>query len=1029
MDIAEIARWLDDPQAAVSIANRWGISDLQAARRALAAIHESGVPLDLLGVLADRVGPLLPASSDPDRVLALLERFITSSRSPLAVVGYFDRDPDALATLVHLFSASQNLGEQLVRDPETFDLVRVTDGHPVERETLIREIAAEVAAAELDERAAMAALRRVKRRETLRIAYGDLTRQQSIETVTRQISYLADALVEAALRFAKRKLEESKPSFKVDQRFAVIALGKLGGLELNYSSDVDLVFLFEGPNEANKRAAAQERCDRLARTIIRLLSEQTEDGFVYRVDVRLRPHGTAGPLASALDDALIYYDTSGRTWERQTLIKARGAAGDMLLARDFLSQIEPWVYRRYLSRADIGGIQALKRRIERWALREGADGKDVKTGRGGLRDIEFTVQFLQLLNGGDVREIHTGNTLEAIRHLQTAGCLTPQERSELETNYALLRKIEHRLQLMFDGQTHRLPDDETELRRLAIRCGYSDTAERTGDASFREDYERCFAINRRVLDHLLHAAFPNEPETEAETDLILDPDPAPEAIEAVMSKYHFAEPPVAFSNLTELGSERVRFLSTRRCRHFLASIAPRLLAAVAATPDPDFTLANLTRVSDSLGGKGVLWELFSFAPATLKLYVRLCGASRYLSDILVSSPGMLDELLDSLLLGRLPDANTMTPMLREWTRSARELGPTLHGFKESMHLCIGVRDLLGKDESSASRAALSDTAEVILQTIVDDEYAKLVDRLGVPVCADGPRAESPAQLAIVALGKFGGREPNYHSDLDVMFLYDGDGNTRQPIVRQSRPVTTNAHFFAQLAQRVIQAMGLRGPHGKLYEVDTRLRPGGNAAPLAVSLTDFAKRHAEGLADPWERQTLTKARCIYGDKLTRISVQHTIRQAIVSRAATDDDRRSLLEMRRKMEAGAHPLNLKRAAGGTVDIEFAAQWLQLQHAARSPNVLWPGTLAALSALNDAKLLSPEQYSAMRDGYTFLRRVESGLRLMNTTSRHTLPEDERELKRLAFLIRYPNADQLADECRRVMARNREIYLNLVG
>lgn len=1032
MDIAQLSRSLDDPQAAAVWATRWHLGDPSSAVRTLAAIHEAGVPLDLLASLVDRLGPLLAASSHPDRVLVLLERFMVSSRSPLACAGYFERDPDALATLIQIFSASQNLGEQLVRDPETFDLVRATDGQPVDRETLVREIVAEVAAAEADERAAMAAIRRIKRRETLRIAYGDLARRQSIETVTRQISYLADALIEAALRFARRKLEENKPGFKIEQRFVVMALGKLGGWELNYSSDIDLIFLYEPPSETSRRPVAQERCDRLARMVIRLLAEQTEEGFAYRVDVRLRPHGNAGPLVSPVDDTLAYYDTVGRTWERQTLIKARPTAGDLPLGVEFQMQIEPWVYRRYLNRADITGIQALKRRIERRAIREGGDGKDVKTGRGGLRDIEFTVQFLQLLNGGDVREIHTGNTLEAIRQLQTAGCLTPQERSELETNYALLRKIEHRLQLMFDSQTHRLPDDATEFRRLAIRCGYGDTPQRTAETALREDYERCATVNRKVLDHLLHAAFPNEPETEAETDLVLDPDPSPEAIRGVLWKYHFADPTVAYGNLTELASERVRFLSTRRCRHFLAAIAPRLLAAVAATPDPDFTLANLARVSDSLGGKGVLWELFSFAPATLHLYVRLCGASRYLSDILVSSPGMLDELLDSLLLGRLPDAATMNSMLREWTRSARDVASTLHGFKESMHLCVGVRDLLGKDELSATHAALSDTAEVILQTIVDDEYAKLVDKLGEPICADGPRSGTPSQLAIIGLGKLGGREPNYHSDLDVMFLYDGDGSTRQPLGRHSRPVTSNSHFFTQLAQRVIQAMGHRGPHGKLYEIDARLRPGGNSAPLAISLADFSRRHAEPTeqpADPWERQTLTKARCVYGDKLMRISVQHAVRQAICGRPATEHDRHQLLEMRRKMEAGAHPLNLKRAQGGTVDIEFAVQWLQLKFAAESPAILQPGTLAALRGLLDAKRISAESFAICRDGYTFLRRVESGLRLMNATSRHTLPEEEKELKRLAFLIRHNDPDRLPDECRQVMTRNRELFRAIVG
>ena len=336
-------------------------------------------------------------------------------------------------------------------------------------------------------------------------------------------------------------------------------------------------------------------------------------------------------------------------------------AGDLDLGRKFLEYLEPWIYRRYLNLADITGIKALKRRIEHRALVTGKDASDVKTGQGGIRDIEFVIQFLQLLNGGDMPQLRTGNTLDAIAQLENTGCLTHQERTLLEENYSFLRKIEHRLQIMFDLQTHSMPHEPREMGRLAIRMGYTDRPGRTALAAFQHDYTTKTALNRKILDHLLHDAFGDDAKTEPEVDLVLDPDPPPEQISKVLGRYPFRDVQQAYRNLLALSREKIRFLSTRRCRHFLASIAPRLLKAIAATPDPDSTLTNLEKVSDSLGGKGVLWELFSFNPPSMSLCVEICSFSQLLSGLLISNPGMLDELMDSLVLNKLPSIKDLRP--------------------------------------------------------------------------------------------------------------------------------------------------------------------------------------------------------------------------------------------------------------------------------------------------------------------------------------------------------------------------------
>jgi glutamate-ammonia-ligase adenylyltransferase len=681
MQLDTLRRYLDDSAAAEPWLRSCGLADLAKAHGNVLRIASTNITLDLIADIAGQLAEHLPGLSDPDMALNNLDRFIEAARNPLSLATLFERDREALPILLQIFSTSQYLSDTLLTDGEAYDLLRMTEGEPIAREMIVNELASEVAVL-ADERVVMAALRRFKRRELLRISYGDIVRSQPIQTVTRQISYLADAVLEAAVRSARRNLEQKRGTPRTSDgrpaRFVVLALGKLGGNELNYSSDIDLVFLYDanGQTDGSQSIGNQEFFDRLARDVVRMVSENTPQGIAYRVDLRLRPEGHHGPMVESLESALHYYDVLGRTWERQAFVKARPAAGDIGLGEEFLAQLEPWIYRRYLSRADITGIRALKRRIEHRTEHEGAETTDVKTGRGGIRDVEFVIQFLQLLNGGDLSQLRTGNTLDAISRLESCGCLTHQESSLLAENYSILRKIEHRLQIMFDLQTHRLPRSPDVLRRLAIRLGYADRDGKPALEAFQADYQRITELNRKMLDHLLHDAFGKEDQPEPEVDLVLDPDPSPAQIESVIGKYPFHDVAEAYRNLMTLATEAIPFLSTRRCRHFLASIAPRLLRAIAQTADPDATLVNLSKVSGSLGGKGVLWELFSFNPPSLTLYVELCATSPFLCDILTGNPGMIDELLDSLLLDKLPTTEQLEQDLAGLTRAAEDLSCT-----------------------------------------------------------------------------------------------------------------------------------------------------------------------------------------------------------------------------------------------------------------------------------------------------------------------------------------------------------------
>ncbi len=487
------------------------------------------------------------------------------------------------------------------------------------------------------------------------------------------------------------------------------------------------------------------------------------------------------------------------------MIKCRPIAGDLALGRTFCEAITPFVYRRYLGAAEIAEIKALKRRIEQRTVSAGRAEVEVKTGKGGIRDVEFVVQFLQLLHGGECPEVRHANTLTAMARLEAVGCLTAEERHIMDDTYRFLRRVEHRLQIQFDRQTHEMPRDLEAVRTLAVRMGYRPAGpleERSGPANrFLADYRSKTELNRRILNHLLHDAFKSDVGAAIDpvVDLVLDPDPSPEFITEVLAPYPYADRQTAYQNLMALAREDFAFLSQARCRHFLAAIAPRLLDAVGRTANPDMTLTNLEKVSASLGAKAVLWELFNFNPPSLRLYVELCATSQFLTEILINNPGMIDDLVDSLVVDRPLPGAAIRAELAELCKKAEDLTPILSSFRNKEWVRIGTRDILGREPIREVTRELADVAQAVVTQAALAEWQKRVERFGTPFCATTGRRD---RWAILALGKFGGRELNYHSDLDLVFLHEADGQTH------GGPVSiSNDQFITEVAQRLVKAVG------------------------------------------------------------------------------------------------------------------------------------------------------------------------------------------------------------------------------
>ncbi len=540
---------------------------------------------------------------------------------------------------------------------------------------------------------------------------------------------------------------------------------------------------------------------------------------------------------------------------------------------------------------------------------------------------------------------------------------------------------------------------------------------------FQNELVEVTRVNHTILDHLLHQGFgfpeegvDSEHVVAPAVDLVLDPNPSVEMIEKALRPFGIENVERAYSLLQSLSEEKTVFLSSHRCRHFFASIVDQLLAEIGQTTDPDTTLQELSSVTDSIGAKAVLWELFRFQPNSLKLFVRLCATSGYLSEILRRQPGMIDDLVDSLWMEQLPTLSWLDRNLKGLLRGAVDVGPIVHSFKKAMHVRIGIRDIMGRDPICETHRALSDVAQVCLESMTHASYQKLSGKYEkTPLTPE--ETERANRFVILGLGKIGGREPNYHSDIDVIFLFENDGEFRV------ERTTSDQHFYSEVAAAVTRSVTTAGPYGRLYDMDSRLRPTGQSGSLAVSFSEFLRYFESGAGHLWERQALCKARPIYGHPELRDRAIVLIQQAIRVEPWRAENASEIRNMRYRMQEDCSRNNLKRGVGGTVDVEFLIQMLQLKHADQT-ELLIPGTLDAIVALKTHGVLESQIASQLAENYEILRSVESRLRLMNTTARHDLPDQPAELAKLAFLLRMERVEDLLDQVAEARSKNREIF-----
>ena len=976
---------------------------------------ELGVSVSDLSFL-DHVGNL-PAAADPARgqdFKADLERALQGTEwEALVARPAFLRVADAVG------GNSGFLARTCLRDPKL--LPRIVSG-PLDAgfaETLSTFRQRAQQADKLEE--LMSAARQAKAEAAVRVALADMAGLWPLETVTGNLTTFADTVLQEGLHWLLTKahakgdlLEESCATEK--SGIVILAMGKYGSGELNYSSDIDFVFFYE-PGELRIRENLDEATFmvRLTKDLVKLMQDRTADGYVFRTDLRLRPDPGATPIAVSLPAAEQYYESRGQNWERAAFIKARLAAGDMEAGARFLKTLAPFIWRKYLDYAAIEDIHSMKRQIHAVGGhgRIAVAGHNIKLGRGGIREIEFFVQTQQLIAGGRDPELRGMQTCTMLDRLTEKEWIEADVARDLKSAYRFLRTLEHRIQMIDDEQTHSLPGTDEGLEHVAIFMGYD------GRASFETDLLKHLT---RVQTHYA-ALFESAPPLGEEGGSLVftGTEDDPETTATLRS--------LGFQNTSEVagtirGWHSGRMAATRspRSRERLTALMPALLRALSRTADPDIAFLRFDQFMNGLPAGVQLFSLLYANPSLLDLIAGICGTAPRLASYLSQNAAVLDAVLAPDFFQRLPDAAEMEEGLAHMLSGARDYQDVLDFVRiwaREQRFRLGVRVLTASANAREAGPAYSDVASVLVRDLLPHVEKEIVSRHG--------RIES-GEMVVVAMGKLGSREMSAASDLDIISIYEVDGDDAESDGKKS---LTASQYYARLTQQLVNALTAPTAEGKLYEVDLRLRPSGNAGPVATQLSSFISYQTEA-AWTWEHMALTRARVIAGPEELRKKVELAIRKTLLRPRDKDKTRADVVEMRDRIAKefrSSDPWELKHVRGGLVDLEFIAQYLQLTHGHEHEDLLSPETRAVLEKAISLQLIDENTGETLLQAFDLQHDLTQVIRICVTGVLKPETATEGLKRRLAESGQAPNMDVLEAGLRESQAAVLKAFKELLG
>lgn len=969
----------------------------------------------------------------PAILLPLVSRSEQSFRTAVASLendhGLSSWTPERWAQFARVTAASEFVIEQSVRDP--LMLLSLVQSGELDRAfapgELCAQIAAAVNAAQSEDELGRA-LRRQRARHQVRIIWRDLTRQADLVQTCRDLSDMADACIDQAYQWLySRHCEQfGTPTGRrsgLPQPMVILGMGKLGAVELNLSSDIDLIFAYPegGETVGVKRSLDnQEFFIRLGQRLIKALDPMTVDGFVFRVDMRLRPYGSSGALVLSFNALEQYYQDQGRDWERYAMIKARVVAGDQVAGAQLLEMLRPFVYRRYLDFSAIEALRTMKQLIQQEVRRKGmAD--NIKLGSGGIREVEFIAQAFQLIHGGRDLSLQQRPLLKVLSTLEGQGYLPPAVVSELRDGYEFLRYTEHAIQAIADRQTQMLPEGAQDQARIAFMLGFAD---------WEAFHEKLMYWRGRVAWHFAQVIADPDEDEGATSEVVVGGEWLPlweeaqdeEAACRQLQEGGFADASKALKALAGLrGSPQLRAMQ-RLGRERLDAFIPRLLAQAVEHANPDLVLERVLPLVEAVARRSAYLVLLTENPGALRRLLTLCAASPWIAEQITRFPLLLDELLNEGRLFKPPLAPELAAELRErLTRipedDLEQQMEALRHFKLAHRLRVAASEIAGSLPLMKVSDYLTWLAEAILEQVLALAWRQTVAKYGTPLRTDGTLCDPG--FIIVGYGKVGGLELGHGSDLDLVFIHDGD-----PQAETDGPKSIDgAQFFTRLGQRIIHLLTAQTNSGQLYEVDMRLRPSGAAGLLVSSLGAFA-RYQENEAWTWEHQALVRARVLVGSADVGQAFEKVRAQVLGKTRDLAKLQQEVSEMRAKMrdnlgtrstaagtaanafEATA-PFDLKQDAGGIVDIEFMVQYAALAWSQSHPPLLrWTDNIRILEELEHQGLMPAEDASLLREAYKAYR---------SAAHRQALQKDAGVIP----------GDQFAEERRQVMRIWREMGL----
>ena len=957
----------------------------------------------------EKIARLIKSSPSPSLARSNVQRLIETG----GVTGLNRMSEQHLRMLLRLLGGSAYLSEMLIRQGENWPKLflrqikskqKSVAEHLTELEPVVKsaESLAEFSAA----------LRQHKQREYLRIGARDLDASITLEETVRELTALAEASLEAAYRYCRAEVEKDFGKLMLAGKespngFVVIGMGKLGGKELNFSSDVDVIFLYEndeGESSGGRKdkVIAREFFTNIGKKIIYAMGEVTEDGFVFRIDLRLRPMGASGPLVQSIGSAMLYYESWGQCWERSALIKARPVAGDRELGAKFLKEIEPFIYRRYLDYTTVDELRHMKMRIENELLNANEKERNIKLGYGGIREIEFFTQALQLVNGGYEPRIRGPSTLRALAQLARYKFIPAQDKDKLSDAYRFLRQVEHKVQMVQEGHVHSIPEGKDEEQALARRLGYTQVKKQTARDLFWKDHRTHTTTARSIFDGLFYGAQKEIADGAAKAGSIWNDLDRPELIIGELDKIGFSDPAKAYENLLALREGEVYSPPSPKRLKVMRTLGPALITEIAESSAPDRALLNLSGFSHRIGGRTGFLTLLAENPETMRLLITLFADSQFLTDLFLNRPELIDTLIRVDLTRFEKSKDEMLGELRAALQDQNDLEAKLNAlrrYKTEEFIRIGLHDLGDAIELEPVLIQLSNLAEACLECALQITIDEIQERFG---------AIPKGRFALLGMGKMGGRELDYNSDLDLVFIYDADDDAQS---RGGSKGILGAHeFYVRVGQKLITYLSAATEEGIAYKLDMQLRPSGKAGPLVSSLDAFREYHKTSSL-LWERQALIKARSVAGDPALGKEIEKITESFAYGQGLTSKGVGEIHHLRMRMErelAGEDEtrFNLKKGRGGLVDIEFLTQMLQLTHGCRHPELRRRETLQALKALKDKKILPQSEHKLLSDGYLFLRRLDHRLRLERDQSIDAFARDPGRLDGIAQGMGYETA-----------------------